>query len=275
MEYLKELYEAWGARVKSNVLGSTIVAFIFVNWKALFFIAFADVRVVTKFNYFDANTSLVTLALLPVLIGFTLSLGLPFINDWAHRVVSEPVSRVRSRDDEFSHRRLKKKNAWAEERNREQEIYANKLLKQAQIEQEIDSTIHDQEKRENLKRSLDEFQKDSEMHGRSSVSPKGAKSRSLLHLTSEMEPFEKLIIVALGVQSEAPLTTGQLVDITGFLERVRAIKEHVTKQRLRVDSEAALQNLRKLDVVSYTDGRWSLTTEGYVIFDMLQKKETD
>ncbi|WP_243612525.1 type IV secretion system protein [Shimia aestuarii] len=157
MEYLKELYEAWGARVKSNVLGSIAIAFIFVNWKALFFVAFADVRVVTKFNYFDENTSLLTLAFLPMLIGFALSLGLPFINDWAHRVVSEPVSRTRTRDDEFSHRRLKKKNAWAEERNREKEIYAEKLLREAQINQEIEETIEDPKTRDELKKAIDEF----------------------------------------------------------------------------------------------------------------------
>lgn len=149
MEFIKDIYEAWGARIKSNVFGSVAIAFILVNWKVLYFLSFADVPVEMKFNYFDANTNWISIYLLPILIGVILALGLPFINDLAHGVVSKPISRVRSRDDEYAHERLKKKNEWEAERNRSLEL----LVEKAEIEERAEN-IKDEDRREEIQEKL-------------------------------------------------------------------------------------------------------------------------
>lgn len=98
MDIIKDIYEAWGARIKSNVFGSIVLAFIAVNWKVLYFLVFADVRVETKFNYVDVNTDYCSLLIFPVTIGLVLALLLPFANQFAHRLVTIPIDKMKTRD---------------------------------------------------------------------------------------------------------------------------------------------------------------------------------
>lgn len=151
MEYLKEVYEAWGARIKSNIFGSIIVAFCLVNWRALFFPVFEDAKAVEKFAFFDAQTTVLTLYVWPMFLGLFVALVLPYANNCAHWYVSKPVSAMRSRDDERAHERLLKKNAWLLERNREQELLEQGIIEAAKRDEEV-SEIADPE----LKASTEE-----------------------------------------------------------------------------------------------------------------------
>jgi hypothetical protein len=85
-----------------------------------------------------------------------LAIGLPFINNLAHKAVSGTISATRTRDDEHAHQRLKKKNEWEEERLRERALYAENLISEAQIDQEIDDKIQDPKKRKEIKSKLGE-----------------------------------------------------------------------------------------------------------------------
>lgn len=137
MEFFKEIYDAWGARVKSRVFGSIIVAFTLINWKVLFFLAFEDAKATEKFSYFDAHTSAFTLYVWPIFLGGFIGLVLPYVNNWTHWYVSKPVSAMRSRDDEYAHERLKKKNAWLAERNRAQELLERQIIDEAKRDEEV------------------------------------------------------------------------------------------------------------------------------------------
>ncbi|MDP2519276.1 hypothetical protein Q8W33_11940 [Shimia thalassica] len=156
MEYLKEIYEAWGARVKSNLLGSVVLSFLAINWKVFFYLVFADRPVLQKFRYFDANTDNWSLFVSPILVGGAIALGLPFLNNLTHRVVSAPISRIRSRDEAYSHERLSQRNEWEVERNRAIEIFEKRLVAAAQIDQEIENTIEDEDVKEKLRKQIEE-----------------------------------------------------------------------------------------------------------------------
>lgn len=151
MEFIKEFLDEGRSRIKSNVFASVVFAFVVLNWQPLYFVAFEKVDSVSKFEYFDQNTYWLTLYLLPLLVGGVLALGMPFINNLAHKVVSGTISAMRTRDDEHAHQRLKKKNEWEEERLRERTLYADKLISEAQIDQEIDDKIQDPKKREEIR----------------------------------------------------------------------------------------------------------------------------
>lgn len=137
MEFFKEIYDAWGARVKSRVFGSIIVAFTLINWKVLFFLAFDDAKTTEKFTYFDTYTNVFTLYIWPIFLGGFIGLVLPFVNNWTHWFVSKPVSAMRSRDDEYAHERLKKKNEWLVERNRAQELLERQIIDEAKRDEEV------------------------------------------------------------------------------------------------------------------------------------------
>jgi hypothetical protein len=80
MDGFKELLAAFETRVKSKVVGSIFLAFIVTNWKVLFYIMFEPTNADSKFNYFDAHTSLWTLAVIPILTGVALAATLPWVN---------------------------------------------------------------------------------------------------------------------------------------------------------------------------------------------------
>lgn len=165
MEFIKEFLDEGRARIKSNVFASVVFAFVVLNWQPLFFVAFEKADSVSKFEYFDENTTSWELYLLPLIIGFALALGLPFINNFAHKVVSGAISATRMRDDEHAHQRLKKKNEWEEERVRGRKLYAEKLISEAQIDQEIDDKIQDPEKRDEIRAKIEDSNLSAELDG--------------------------------------------------------------------------------------------------------------
>jgi len=80
MDSLKEIIDAFEARVRSKVVGSVFLAFIAMNWKVIFYVIFAGETPETKFKYFDEHTNIWTLFTYPVCIGIGLAMLLPWVN---------------------------------------------------------------------------------------------------------------------------------------------------------------------------------------------------
>ncbi len=79
MEFFKDLSEAWSQRLRSPFIGSIALSFFAVNWQPVWYLLFADRPVRQKFLYFDANTSLVSLAVIPIVVGVALALATPWL----------------------------------------------------------------------------------------------------------------------------------------------------------------------------------------------------
>ncbi|WP_417266879.1 hypothetical protein [Celeribacter baekdonensis] len=178
MEFLKELFDEGRARVKSNVFASVVFAFVVVNWKSIYFVVFADATAIEKFEFFDGNTCVLSLYVWPPLIGAVLAIGMPFINNIAHWLVSKPIGSVRSRDDKQAHARLQKKNEWAAVRNAEQKIFEDKLVAQAETDDRI-SKIEDKAIREEVKEKVSEGR--SEAHSEPKIKAAEANLANLRH----------------------------------------------------------------------------------------------
>ncbi|WP_417257023.1 hypothetical protein [Celeribacter halophilus] len=157
MDFIKDIYEAWGARIKSNVFGSIAIVFVFVNWKALFFLLFADVRVTTKFSYFDANTDWITLFAMPVGLGCLLAIAFPYINYVALRLVSWPVKKAKMLQDETMHERLLAKLKFEIERAEKRNQLSAQVVEQAEIESRV-KDIEDDDIREKTLARIDEIE---------------------------------------------------------------------------------------------------------------------
>lgn len=77
-EYFKQFFDAWGDRIRSPFFGSIAIAFIAVNWKVLFYVFFADRPIRARILYFEANADLVSLVVLPLAIGVSAAIFLPW-----------------------------------------------------------------------------------------------------------------------------------------------------------------------------------------------------
>lgn len=165
MEFLKEFLDEGRSRIKSNVFASVFFAFVAVNWQPLYLVAFENIDALSKFKFFEDNTTWQSLYVYPLIIGALLAVGLPFINNMAHWAVSRAINETRIRDDEYAHQRLKKKNQWEEERLRARELYAEKLISQAQIDQNIDAKVQNPEKREEIRAKIEETNIATEING--------------------------------------------------------------------------------------------------------------
>jgi hypothetical protein len=82
IDLLRDIFASWSERIRSPILGSILVAFLLLNWKATLFLLFADAAIVEKIRFIEENTSAVGLYILPVLIGVTFALGSPWIKYW-------------------------------------------------------------------------------------------------------------------------------------------------------------------------------------------------
>lgn len=78
-DYFKDLFQAWGDRIRSPFFGSILISFCLINWKALFYLLFAEKPVRMRILYFEENTDLMSLAWLPLVSG----LGLALVFPWA------------------------------------------------------------------------------------------------------------------------------------------------------------------------------------------------
>ncbi|MEH6739573.1 MAG: hypothetical protein V7695_13625 [Sulfitobacter sp.] len=78
-EYLKQIAEAWGDRIRSPILGSILIFFTLTNWQALFYLFFADKPVRARLYYFDANTDNWSLYGIPLIAGILSAIAVPWI----------------------------------------------------------------------------------------------------------------------------------------------------------------------------------------------------
>ena len=77
-EYFKQFFDAWSDRIRSPFFGSIAIAFIAVNWKVLFYVFFADRPVRARILYFEANADFESLVALPLTIGVSAAIFLPW-----------------------------------------------------------------------------------------------------------------------------------------------------------------------------------------------------
>lgn len=78
-EYFKQIFDAWGDRIRSPILGSVLIFFIVINWQVLFYLFFADKPVRARLLYFEANTDHWSLYWLPLFCGLFLAIAVPWV----------------------------------------------------------------------------------------------------------------------------------------------------------------------------------------------------
>ena len=79
IDFLKQIVDAAGDRIRSPFLGSIVVVVIGYNWRALFYLVFANKPVRARILYFDANTDVLSLLVYPAVLGIIAALLMPWV----------------------------------------------------------------------------------------------------------------------------------------------------------------------------------------------------
>jgi len=149
MDSLKEIFDAFGQRIKSPVFGYILIAFVACNWKPLYYVFFSGDPALEKFSFFDANTDAWSLYLLPLIFGLLSALFAPWVSNWGAWWATKPTNEKRIREVNEAHKVISAKNKWAAERETEKANKEQALIDAAKRDLEI-KEIDDDDVRKDL-----------------------------------------------------------------------------------------------------------------------------
>lgn len=153
---LKEMVDAFRQRLTSPIIGSTIFAFIVVNWQPIFYVLFADKKVLKRFeywtDYWSKDVDYWCAFFLPLLIGIGYAVIAPLIALLSALVTRWPKEQLRLHTDRSAYNvALAKVNHSLGLERRREDLIASRLRQQESL-----GDIVDQKEREDFKSGLDE-----------------------------------------------------------------------------------------------------------------------
>lgn len=175
---MKELIEAFHARIKSPVFGYFVFAWLLINWKAIFYLFFDSGTVKERIQIFENLTDYYTSFLYPLSTGVAAAVIAPWINYLFLRICSKPTDLRNTIQAESEHRLLLKKQELEETRSKVLATKERDLIERAKRDEEIQS-ISDEATKEELQKQIDKLRHeiDSQRELNSSL-PKNSRNRS-------------------------------------------------------------------------------------------------
>lgn len=268
IDFLKDSTEAWLQRIRSPIIGSVGLAFVALNWKALWYLVFADRPVAVKFHFIEMNTTWLSLYLWPILIGLAIAIASPWIKLGGSYIATNPTRRLRRlQSSEASHqRRIQLTDSIAEE-----ELKAKLEEATAKTEAEREKRAIDAAKRIEAASSIEggSVVVDALVQQRSEASV--PDNINVAELVKKLSLREKAIITVMGetqhMVSPNNLTTEQKEE---FMLQLSDSIEGLTSIRLEVEMKDSLQQLKSLGIADHDAMReWFLTALGFQVKDEL------
>ena len=158
---MKEIFDAFAARVKSPVFGYFFFALVAVNWKALFLLFASESPPLERVTEFENLTSIATLFFYPFIISSLVAIIYPWIN-YAFLYISKKPTNLRNLiQAQAEHALLVKKQELEEERMRLSSTKEKALIDQATRDKEIEE-IDNIAVREKLKSEIESLRSKSQ-----------------------------------------------------------------------------------------------------------------
>lgn len=269
MDSLKEIYEAFSQRIKSPILGYIFLSFIGFNWKPLYFLFFSSESALTKFEYFDSNTSVPSLLWLPLVVGLIAALAAPHISNLGAWWAIKPINAKRLREVSAAHEVLQEKNKLLAERENEKALFEQALINEAKRDQEIKEKITD----EDIKAELEDKIESSRTVGATSngISTSTIETPSLDEIAANLRKEDVALLKRL---ADAKSGKGMWLlsgDARKFLvENVRIASDNDRRQILTVES--ALKRLTSLKLLEYNSNKaeFLITQLGYDVVNHIE-----
>lgn len=91
-----EIFDTFQSRVRSPIFGSIAVAFVIFNWQPLFYLVFENAGATDKFNFFEANTTVKSKYVWPIIAGLIFATSAPWIAFASSWIASKPTLLLRA-----------------------------------------------------------------------------------------------------------------------------------------------------------------------------------
>ena len=160
MDSIKEIFDALNSRIRSPIFGSIALAFAAINWKALYFLIFANTTATARLEYFESNTSFWTAIFWPICAGLIFALASPWIalfSTWAAEI---PTTRRKIRHARSAETLLREKYTLEQARLALREQQEDARI-EAAIRDEKIKKISDPDIRGDLQREIEKFRHNS------------------------------------------------------------------------------------------------------------------
>lgn len=150
LEALKDIFEAYNQRIKSQFFGYIVLAFFILNWKPTYYLLFAEVTAQTKFDFVEANTDQWSLLILPIFYGILAGLAKPWISLLGSIWAEYPVNKQKMREIKAADEVTRLKNRLIQSQN----IAVESIIDAAAQDQKVNE-ITDEKLREEVRRQVD------------------------------------------------------------------------------------------------------------------------
>ncbi|MBU2884967.1 hypothetical protein KO507_04205 [Gilvimarinus agarilyticus] len=87
---IKEIFDVWVARIRAPIFGYFSLSFLAANWKEIYYLLFSEVDALSRIEYFETNTCLVSLFWMPLGFAVAAALGYPWVQWGLMRATSYP-----------------------------------------------------------------------------------------------------------------------------------------------------------------------------------------
>lgn len=156
MEEIKEIFESLSARIRSPFFGYLFFFTIFFNWKAWFYLLFANTSATGKLAYFDNETTTSSLVYIPLGLAFIATISSPWLRLFFIWAVKFPTTQKNILQARAESEILREKNKLEKNRIESQAIEEDKIISQAERDAQV-KALSDKESRESVQQQLDEF----------------------------------------------------------------------------------------------------------------------
>jgi len=158
---MKEIFEAFGTRLKSPLFGYSIFGFIAINWKPLFYLFMADKNVDSRILFFEQHTSKLTLFIWPISFAVFMAIAYPWINLFFLSLARFPNDFKNTLQATSEHKLLSQKQELEKMRSKALISKETELIDRAKRDQKLQS-INDSEIRNKLQRQIDKLRKEND-----------------------------------------------------------------------------------------------------------------
>ena len=207
---MDDLIEALKARISSPVLGWFSLAVLALNWKAFFFLVVQDSNVLGRIQYFEANTSVDTLTLWPLLLAVTFAALYPWLIFLLGWLTTKPIELKEKLVAESEHKLILEKKRLESARAA---LFADlevELIERAKRDQKVEE-LDNEELKSKLKADLDKLRAESDSLKRENPG------------SSSFERHKELMGIAADYRARAE--GAGYDDRESFLERARELEE--------------------------------------------------
>ena len=156
---MKEIFEAFVARIKSPVFGYFILSWVAFNWRPLFYLFFSDATVDDRFGHFDKLTNSFSLVIFPIVVASLIAVIYPWINYAFLYLCKKPIDLRNYLQAESEHKLLMKKKHLEEARSVFLATKEKDLIDRAKRDEEVQA-ITDEETKEKLQKEIETLRKE-------------------------------------------------------------------------------------------------------------------